>query len=114
MEAFDVTSRQSAKALQNALMQKDDIQIAIKDLMQVYGLTRGYRIHKLRDHVDSPDPVVSLKALDLSWKLDGSYSDDREADRYPTTITLLIVGQNEANKQIELTDLSRENTGSGN
>lgn len=114
MEAFDVSSRQSAKAMQNALMQKDDIQIAIKDLMQVFGLTRGYRIHKLKNHVDSHDPVVSLKALDLSWRLDNSFNDNREADKYPTTITLLIVSQNDAKEQVELTDLSGENTGSGN
>ena len=73
MEAFDVASRESAKALQNTLMQKDDIKIAISELMRIYGLTRGYRIHRLKSHVDNIDPVVSLKALDLSWKLDGSY-----------------------------------------
>jgi hypothetical protein len=58
--------------------------------------------------------VVSLKALDLSWKLDGSYNEDRETDKYPSTITLLIVGANDSKEQIELTDLSREITGSGN
>lgn len=75
MEAFDVSTRESAKALQNALMQKDDIKIAIRDLMQIYGLTRGYRIHKLKALVDHVDPVIQLKALDTSFKLDGLYNE---------------------------------------
>ena len=77
MDVYDVSSRESAKVLQNTLMRKDDIKIAISELMEIYGLTRGYRIYKLKSHIDHPDPMASLKALDLSWKLDGSYSPEK-------------------------------------
>ena len=77
MDSFDVSSRESAKALQNALMQKDDIKIAINELMNIFGLTRGYRINKLKSHVDHVDPNISLKAIDQTWKLDGSYSSEK-------------------------------------
>lgn len=74
MESFDVSTRASAKAMQNVLMQKDDIKIAVAELMEIYGLTRGYRINKLKSHVDNVDPGISLKALDTSFKLDGLYA----------------------------------------
>ena len=77
MESFDVSSRASAKAMQNALMQKDHIQIAIAELMEIYGLTRGYRINKLKSHIDHLDPGISLKGLDMSFKLDGLYSPEK-------------------------------------
>lgn len=77
MEAYDVTSRESAKALQNQLMEKDDIRIAIDELLQIFGLTKGYRINRLRQHIDHPDPNVSLKGLDMSWKLSGDYAPDK-------------------------------------
>lgn len=71
MQAYDVTSRESAKALQNTLMKNPEIQTAIADLMELHGLSRSYRIKRLKQHVDNRDPHVSLKALDQSWKLDG-------------------------------------------
>jgi hypothetical protein len=55
------------------LMQKGDIQTAVAELMQEEGLTRRYRVQKLRTHIDHPDPNVSLKGLDQAWKLDGAY-----------------------------------------
>lgn len=73
MESFDVSSRASAKAMQNALMQKDDIKIAITELMEIYGLTRGYRINKLKSHIDHVDPGISLKGLDMSFRLADDY-----------------------------------------
>jgi hypothetical protein len=54
-------------------MQKPDIQTAVAELMQEEGLTRRYRVQKLKSHIDHPDPNVSLKSLDQSWKLDGAY-----------------------------------------
>jgi len=75
LEAFDVGSRASAKSLGSQLMAKPDIQIAVRDLMQQQGLTRTYRVRKLKQHVDNRDPNVSLKALDQSWKIDGAYTE---------------------------------------
>jgi len=57
------------------LMQKPDIQTAVAELMQEEGLTRRYRVQKLKGHIDHPDPNVSLKGLDQSWKLDGAYTE---------------------------------------
>jgi len=81
LDSFDVSSRASAKAMQNALMEKDDVRLAIAELMNIFGLTRGYRINKLKSHVDHVDPSISLKAIEQTWKLDGSYSPEK-----PTTI----------------------------
>jgi len=75
MKAFDVTSRTSAKSLGCTLMTKPDIQVAVAELMQHLGLTRTYRVQKLKQHVDNRDPNVSLKALDQSWKLEGAYTE---------------------------------------
>jgi predicted transcriptional regulator len=75
MAAFDVTTRASAKSLGCTLMTKPDIQVAVADLMQQQGLTRTYRVQKLKQHVDNRDPNVSLKALDQSWKLEGAYTE---------------------------------------
>lgn len=75
MTAFDVTTRSSAKSLGCTLMAKPDIQMAVAELMQQQGLTRTYRVQKLKQHVDNRDPNVSLKALDQSWKLEGAYTE---------------------------------------
>jgi hypothetical protein len=77
MDSFDVSTRGSAKAMQSVLMQKDDVKIAIAELMEIYGLTRGYRIKKLKSHIDHVDPGVSLKGLDMSFKLDGVYAPEK-------------------------------------
>lgn len=74
MDSYKVTSRESAKVMGSQLMAKPEIQLAINELMDCHGLTRSYRIQRLKNHVDNRDPTVSLKALDLSWKLDGSYA----------------------------------------
>ena len=73
MNSFEVTSRESAKVIGSQLMAKPEIQTAITDLMEYHGLTKSYRIQKLKNHVDNRDPNVSLKALDMSFRLDNSY-----------------------------------------
>jgi hypothetical protein len=70
LESHDVNSRESAKALQKTLLKKDDIKLAISEYLQIYGLTKGYRVKKLKSHVDNRDPIISLRALDQSWRLD--------------------------------------------
>jgi hypothetical protein len=52
-------------------MKKDDVKIAIAELMEIFGMNRPYRINKLKSHVDNADPGISLKALYQSFKLDG-------------------------------------------
>ena len=75
LSSFDCNSRDSAKTVGRELMQKSDIQTAVAELMQEEGLTRRYRVKKLKGHIDHPDPNVSLKGLDQSWKLDQAYTE---------------------------------------
>jgi phage terminase small subunit len=73
--SHECSSLDSAKSMGYQLMQKPDIQTAVAELMQETGLTRRYRVQKLKSHIDHPDPNVSLKGLDQSWKLDGAYTE---------------------------------------
>jgi phage terminase small subunit len=75
VNSFNVSSMDSAKAIGCQLMKKPSVTMAIKDLMDFHGLDKSYRIAKLKEHVDNFDPNVSLKSLDLSFKLDGSYTE---------------------------------------
>jgi len=77
INSYEVASRESAKVMGSQLMAKPEIQMAINELMVYHGLSKSYRIQRLKNHVDHADPVVSLKALDLSWKLDGSYAPEK-------------------------------------
>lgn len=77
MQSYDVTSRESAKALQQTLMKNPEIRTAIDDLMELKGIGREYRVEKLKQHLENPDPVVSLKSLDMAFKIAG----DEEASK---------------------------------
>jgi hypothetical protein len=77
IDSYEVTSRESAKVIGSQLMSKPEIQMAINELMDYHGLTKSYRIQKLKTHVDHRDPNVSLKSLDMSFKLDGSYAPEK-------------------------------------
>ncbi len=85
MDSYDVTSRNSAKVIANRLVRKPEVQQAIADLMAQEGIDRRYRVRKLAEHINNSDPMVSLKALDQSWKLDGSY---HEASKVDVTINI--------------------------
>ena len=76
LDSHDCSSLDSAKSMGYQLMQKPDIQIAVSELMQEGGLTRRYRVQKLKTAIDHPDPNVSLKGLDQSWRLDGAYKEE--------------------------------------
>ena len=75
LNSFECSSLDSAKTIGKELMRKPDIQTAVAELMQEEGLTRRYRVQRLKSHIDHPDPNVSLKGLDQSWKLDGAYTE---------------------------------------
>jgi DNA-binding Lrp family transcriptional regulator len=78
MTSYDVNSLESAKTIGKNLMDKPEVKDAITELMNFHGMTRSYRIGKLKNHVDHIDPIVSLKALDMTFKLDGSYGDQNQ------------------------------------
>jgi hypothetical protein len=73
LKSYDVADRKSAATMGLSLLKKPQITASIEQLMKYNGLSRDYRIRKLKDHVDNADPNVSLKALDMSFKLDSSY-----------------------------------------
>lgn len=77
LDSHDCSSLDSAKSMGYQLMQKSDIQTAVAEIMQETGLTRRYRVQKLKSHIDHRDPNVSLKGLDQSWKLDGAYKEEQ-------------------------------------
>lgn len=73
LTAFDVSSRDSAKALGCTLMKNPEIQEAITFVLESEGLSRRSLVRKLKTHVDAPDPSVSLKAVDMGLKLHDAY-----------------------------------------
>lgn len=73
LSSYDVKDRKSAATMGLDLLKKPEITKSIEALMEYNGLSREYRIKKLRQHVDNVDANVSLKALDMSFKLDSSY-----------------------------------------
>lgn len=77
LTSYETGSMQAAKVIGSNLMQKPEIQQSIAELMDGCGLTRQYRIRRLKQHVDSALPDISLKGLDMSFKLDNSYPPQR-------------------------------------
>ena len=77
LQSFECGSRDSAKTIGHRLGKDAEIQLAIRELMEQRGLGRTYRVDKLLSHVQHPDANVSLRALDMSFKL----ADDFPAQR---------------------------------
>lgn len=75
LSSFECGSMDSAKSLGHNLMKDPDIKTAISDLMASEGLSRRYRIQRLKSCIDSKDPGIVLKGLDQSWKLENLYQD---------------------------------------
>ena len=73
IDAYEVSSVGSAKSLGSQLMKKPRVNAAISELMEYHGMGRSYRVQKLKEHLDSPDPVISLKSLEISYKADGTF-----------------------------------------
>jgi hypothetical protein len=92
LAAYETGSMQSAKAIGSQVMDRPEVQNAVKE-MQECGLTMKYRMNKVKFHVDNRDPNISLKALDMSFKLDGSYAPEKDAgDVYNFTRVDLSIG----------------------
>ncbi len=71
--AFDCGSADSAKSIGYQLSKDPRIQEAIATVMNEEGLDRRYLVKRLKRHVDNQDPHVSLKSLDMSFRLTESY-----------------------------------------
>lgn len=102
MKSYDVTSRESAKVLGSNLMDKEEIRLAIDELMEQAGMSRRYRVQRLKTCVDHPDPNVTLKALDQSWKLDGSYGPEKvDVHIEPQNIHAVVAVLDARRKELE-------------
>jgi transcriptional regulator with XRE-family HTH domain len=100
LQTYECGSRESAKAIGGRLMLRDDIKAGIETLMDEAGLTKRYRVQKLKEHVDSDFNDVSLRALDQTWKLDGSYSSEGRAGTPATYIQInLKTGERETEER---------------
>ena len=74
MQAYDCTSRESAKVLGCRMLRDPDVGVAIHDLMASEGIPRRRRIQRLRDIIECPDLSVAGKGLDMSFRLGGDYA----------------------------------------
>jgi len=77
MDSYEVTSRESAKAMGSQLMAKPEIQMSITELMDYCGIDKPYRIRRLKQIIDASDLNIAHKGLDMSFKLDGSYAPEK-------------------------------------
>lgn len=75
--AYNVSTKESGKALATQLMQDPDVKVAIRDLLAQEGIPLRRRVQRLRDMIECPDLTVAGKGLDMSFKLDGSYAPER-------------------------------------
>ena len=75
--AYDVTSDASAKCLGTQLMREVDVGIAIHDLLAQVGIPKHRQVQRLRDLIESNDLTAVGRALDMSWRLNGSFSHEK-------------------------------------
>ena len=108
-ENYEVTSKDSAKALGSQMMQNPAIQQSIAELMDNEGLTKLNRIKQLKKLVYHNDGNISLKALDQTWKLDGSYSPEKHEYISDVEIRAIIASITiEPRKPAEAIDVKKE------
>ena len=88
--SYEVTSKESAKSLGTQLMQNPAIQKSLTELMNIHGLTKEDRIKQLRKLVYHNDGNISLRALDQTWKLDGSYAPEQLVNHTLVDIRALV------------------------
>lgn len=72
-QCYDTTSRASSREIARRLLASPEVQLALEEEMARAGLDRRYRVAKLAEHCDHPDPSVALKALDMSFRLSDEY-----------------------------------------
>lgn len=69
MQSYNVSNLESAKQLSKTLMRNSRVRDAVGDLMETAGLGRTYRILKLKEFCEHPDPEISLRSLGLAIKI---------------------------------------------
>ena len=85
LNSFECGSMASAKSIGSQLMGRDDIKIAICDIMEEEGIGRRHRIRTLKKHIDNTlDSHVSLKGVDIANKMEGLYGIDKHLHVHTT------------------------------
>lgn len=96
LKAYDVSSRQSAKALGHTLMSNEGIKGALAEIRD-REIPLSHLVKRLRTHVDSLDPTTSLRAVDMGLKLHDAYPANKNmnlnvnADLSPRFLDLSIL-----------------------
>jgi predicted transcriptional regulator len=98
LDSYETGSMESAKSIGTKLMDSPEVNLAIKELMDYHGLTRSHRISRLKQHIDNRDPNVSLRGLDLSFRLDGYPSNNVNVQM--NSLSMLIRAAHESPKVI--------------
>jgi transposase len=81
---YDCTTSESARSMGSQLAKRDDIKVAISELMWDRGLTRTVRIDKLKEHLWNKDPNTSLRSIDIANRMEGLYGTDRHLHLHMT------------------------------
>lgn len=80
LNAFDVSSYESAKTIGSRLARDPEIAEAITAVMAAEGLSRRKLVRRLREHVDSQDSQASLRAVDIGLRLHDAYPAQKRAN----------------------------------
>jgi len=75
--AYDCKSRDVAKTMGCRMTKDPDVELALADIMAQEAIPRRRRVQRLRDLIESHDLSAVSRGLDMSWKLDGSYSPEK-------------------------------------
>ena len=73
--AYDCKTRDVAKTMGCRMAKDPDVEKALSDIMAQEAIPRRRRVQRLRDLIESKDLSAVSRGLDMSWKLDGSYSE---------------------------------------
>ena len=74
LASYECGSRESAKNIGSQLTKRDDINLAISQIMDQESIGSRHRIKTLKRHIDNElDAHASLKGVDIANKMDGIY-----------------------------------------
>lgn len=71
MASYDCSTRDSAKTIGTRLIGQPEVRQAIVDIMNDEGIDRRYLVKRLGKHIDSDEPNISLKGVEMGLKLHG-------------------------------------------
>ncbi|MFO0752977.1 MAG: hypothetical protein U0411_06595 [Thermodesulfovibrionales bacterium] len=95
MEAFDVTSRDSAKTIGSRLAKEPEIKAAITDLLSMKGASPGWVAERFKFWGDALDPQASLRAVENVAKLHDLYPASKSMNMNIDMATLVKVDLSE-------------------